>query len=69
MLSSAERLRIYGSPEAVAEADAYLDRLAAEAPPLTASQKARLRALIAPPVTAAPVIPAPRRGPHHRQAA
>lgn len=48
MLSVEERERVFGGPEGVAAVDAHIDALVAAAPPLTASQKTRLRALIAP---------------------
>jgi len=46
LLSEAELLRTFKTPEAVAEYKAHIARLVAEAPPLTAGQKARLRVLL-----------------------
>jgi len=59
MLSDAERIRMYGSAEAVAEADRRMAAEVATWPPLTAGQKARLRALLRP-VSSEPA-PLPRR--------
>jgi hypothetical protein len=48
MLSDAERERIYGGPERVAEAKRRLDELVAAAPPLTNRQRDALKALLHP---------------------
>lgn len=69
MLPPEERKRVFGGPEGVARVDAYLDALVAAAPPLSAGQKARLRALLAPPTGAEPASPAPRPRAATRQAA
>jgi hypothetical protein len=67
MLTDEERLRVYGSPEAVAAADRYINGLADSAPALTPRQKARLRALFRPAVDA-PVIPHQQRRAEPRDA-
>jgi hypothetical protein len=64
MRSDAERERLYGGPAGVARVDAYLDALVAAAPPLTAGQKTRLRALLRPVSSE----PAPAAIPHQRAA-
>jgi hypothetical protein len=63
MLTDAERERLYGGPDAVAEADRRIAADVAKWPPLTASQRTRLRALLRP-VTSEPapaVIPRQRQ--------
>lgn len=69
MLSDAERIRIYGSAEAVAEADRRGAEEVAKWPPLSPGQKARLRALLAPPTGTEPASPAPRPRAATKQAA
>lgn len=60
MLSDAERIRLYGSAEAVAEADRRGAEDVATWPPLTPRQRDRLRALLRPaPAEAAPKSPRP----------
>lgn len=45
-MTDEQRLKVYGSPEAVAAADRYLDELVAAAPPLTPAQRDRLGLLL-----------------------
>lgn len=49
MLSDAERIRIYGSAERVAEVDAQIKATVAVMPPLTPRQRDALTALLAGP--------------------
>ena len=48
MLTDAERIRLYGSAEAVATADRRIAEEVDAWPPLTPSQQVRLRTLLAP---------------------
>lgn len=59
MLPREELVRLFGSAEALAEIDRQSAEEVAKWPPLSPSQKARLRALLAPAAAPAPVIPAP----------
>jgi hypothetical protein len=60
MLTDEERLRVYGSADAVAAADRRIAEAVDGWPPLTVAQKTRLRALLKP-AAGAPVIPHQRR--------
>jgi hypothetical protein len=69
MLTEAQRLKTYGSPEAVAAVDRHLDELAAAAPPLTPGQKAALRVLLRPSASSGiPTAPATTQAPAARAA-
>lgn len=66
MLSHAERIKLYGSAEAVAEADRRIAEAVDAWPPLTQRQKDRLAVLLRP----APAEAAPRHSsPGHAKAA
>lgn len=58
MLTDEQRLKVYGSAEAVAAADRYIEDLVAAMPPLTQRQKDALRVLLRP--AAAVEQPAPK---------
>lgn len=60
MLSDAERIKLYGSAEAVAAVDRRIAEDVASWPPLTPSQRDRLRTLLRP-APAEPVISRQRR--------
>jgi hypothetical protein len=51
-------LKIFGGPAGLAAVEAYVNRIADAAPPLTAQQKAQLRILLRPAPAAEPTPPA-----------
>lgn len=54
-------VRLFGGPAGVAAVDAYVNRIADSAPPLTPEQSARLRILLRPSPTAETTTPASLR--------
>lgn len=62
MLSDAERIKLYGSAEAVAAVDRRIAEDVASWPPLTPRQRDRLRTLLRT-APAEPVISTPRQRP------